>query len=102
MNIETEMMKLKEWCMQTYLEKSGFYDWLKVLIPILVIFVGSCVGYALVNNSNMSAAQATLTEHSEELKRLNNIQTDITDVKAMLTEEMRFQKLNRIRSGIEK
>jgi hypothetical protein len=68
------MEELKQWCMEQFeklLTKDFFFGFLKIAIPVIVLFVGSCVAYALVNNSNMSAAQTTIAEHAKQIEKLN-------------------------------
>ena len=96
------MDELKEWALEQfgrYLTKEAFYSWLKILIPIIMIFVGSCIAYALVNNSNMSAAQTTIKQHTDAISSLN---TEINRKLDVLIERNNTQqKINKIREPRE-
>lgn len=63
---------LKEWIMEQYLKKESFYGWLKILLPVIIIFVSSCIAYALVNNSNVAAAQTSIKQNTEAIEKLNS------------------------------
>jgi len=92
--------KLKEWVMTVYLEKQNFYDWIKVWIPITILFVSSCVAYALVNNSNVSAAQTTIVQHTQKIDELNTqINAKLDKLIEMADESSRQTRLNGIRRG---
>jgi phage-related holin len=63
---------LKEWIIDQYFKKEAFYGWMKVLIPVIIIFVSSCIAYALVNNSNVAAAQTEIRQNTEAIEKLNS------------------------------
>jgi len=68
------MEELKQWCMEQfdrYVTKDSFYGFLKIVIPIILIFVSSCLAYALVNNTKMATAEAKIAEHSLLLEKLH-------------------------------
>jgi hypothetical protein len=97
MDEQNSLDKLKEWVLVTYLEKQAWYDWLKVWIPILVLFIGSCIAYALVNNSNVSAAQTTIVQHTQKIDELNTQINQKLD--KLLEYQNRQDKLDAIRRG---
>jgi hypothetical protein len=63
---------LKEWVIDQYFKKEAFYGWMKVLIPVIIIFVSSCIAYALVNNSNVAAAQTSIKQTEQAIEKLNS------------------------------
>jgi cell division protein FtsL len=97
------MDELRQWAMEQfekYVTKDSFYGWIKVGIPVVIIFVGSCIGYALVNNSNVSAAQTTIAENSRKIDELNvQINRKLDKLLEMAGETEKQARLDAIRRG---
>jgi cell division protein FtsL len=68
------MEELKQWAMEQferYTTKDAFYGFMKIAIPIILIFVSSCLAYALVNNTKIATAEAKIAEHSLLIEKLH-------------------------------
>ena len=97
------MEELKQWCMEQFdrfIEKSLFYGWMKIAIPVILIFVSSCIAYALVNNTRLATAEQKITKNSEEIVKLNNEINRKLDLLIQHANEQEQQaKIDRIRNG---
>jgi len=88
---------LKAWCIEQYLKKESFYGWLKVLIPVIIIFVSSCIAYALVNNSNVAAAQTSIKQTELAIDKLNSEINRKLDL--LIDRANQAERVERIKSG---
>lgn len=87
---------LKEWIIDQYFKKEAFFSWMKVMIPVIIIFVSSCIAYALVNNSNMSAAQTEIRQNTEAIEKLNSEINRKLDL--LIDRANQMERLERIKS----